>query len=524
MNHSYFAFLDFIFGNYLFSYEAIKYENYENVPLFFILNQLSRVIPMWILQYLCIIGIFIIGYFSISHLLSKIFTKKGILFWSFVILFLFSPFVYARFFIWQIWVMLAYMILPWVIAIGQRLYDATSFSRRDILEVVWLSVWIGMVNVRFFPMVLIFFVSLFVIRFMRNPKIWKITLRDGLLYAWISIIFSSYWIVPLIYSDTVSIFSQQDLAIFSSHASWWRVLMDTLSMNGTWSDSMTNLYSPFQSFGFTWIIIWVLLFSLSLFGFLRYPSGYKYLILWFALFSWIFSTGTSVPLISDINIFLYQYIPFFNGYREPQKWISWIVLFYIFFGAYGMKAYIDSKSFWGSILWDFLREGIRYSVFGFSILLILTVVTAFLQARPMIQYPETWYSARVFTDAHIDKDEKVLVFPWHWYMGCDFTRGRTVQNPAWAFFGPQFVYGDNIEIANIYTYSKKPLSQIIDTYLPYWKTGEKLEQMTSELKNQGIEKIILLKWCADAKVYGFLDTKLSPSIYENANIEIYTLQ
>lgn len=61
-----------------------------------------------------------------------------------------------------------------------------------------------------------------------------------------------------------------------------------------------------------------------------------------------------------------------------------------------------------------------------------------------IQYPADWYEIQEYHAAVLDSD-RTIVFPWHWYLGCDFSDRRIMQNPAKTFFGPEIVYGDNME-------------------------------------------------------------------------------
>jgi hypothetical protein len=61
-----------------------------------------------------------------------------------------------------------------------------------------------------------------------------------------------------------------------------------------------------------------------------------------------------------------------------------------------------------------------------------------------IQYPADWYEIKEYYAAVLDSD-RTIVFPWHWYLGCDFSDRRIMQNPAKIFFGSEIIYGDNME-------------------------------------------------------------------------------
>jgi hypothetical protein len=66
------------------------------------------------------------------------------------------------------------------------------------------------------------------------------------------------------------------------------------------------------------------------------------------------------------------------------------------------------------------------------------------QQQWTIQYPADWYQAKQ-QHGDILTSPSTIVFPWHWYMGCDFSDRRIIQNPAKTFFGPEIIYGDNME-------------------------------------------------------------------------------
>jgi len=61
-----------------------------------------------------------------------------------------------------------------------------------------------------------------------------------------------------------------------------------------------------------------------------------------------------------------------------------------------------------------------------------------------IQYPADRYQAKSLYPDILNSDN-TIVLPWHWYLGCIFNDRRIIQNPAKTFFGPEIVYGDNME-------------------------------------------------------------------------------
>lgn len=62
--------------------------------------------------------------------------------------------------------------------------------------------------------------------------------------------------------------------------------------------------------------------------------------------------------------------------------------------------------------------------------------------------------------------KKILILPWHSYIGCDWTEGRVIANPLPQFFLPlKTVSADNIEMRGLYTNSVNPESRVIEQFL-----------------------------------------------------------
>lgn len=53
---------------------------------------------------------------------------------------------------------------------------------------------------------------------------------------------------------------------------------------------------------------------------------YAYLTVILAVISLIFAIGIASPLTSGLALWMAQYIPMWQGYREPQKWIGLLMI------------------------------------------------------------------------------------------------------------------------------------------------------------------------------------------------------
>ncbi|HUC20364.1 MAG TPA: hypothetical protein VMR98_02635, partial [Candidatus Polarisedimenticolaceae bacterium] len=141
--------------------------------------------------------------------------------------------------------------------------------------------------------------------------------------------------------------------------------------------------------------------------------------------------------VAPLNHWLAAHVPFFEGYREPQKFVALTALAYAYLGG----------RFVG---WMQGRVWVpRFAVVPLVLLPLLTASTILWggggQLKP-VNYPADWYAAnRYLNERHAQKS---LFLPWHQYMIYGFTNGRIIANPAPQFFDTPVVAGDNPELAD----------------------------------------------------------------------------
>jgi len=133
-------------------------------------------------------------------------------------------------------------------------------------------------------------------------------------------------------------------------------------------------------------------------------------------------------------------------------------------------------------------------------------------------YPQSWFKANEILNQ--DKEDfKVLFFPWHQYMPFSFIENKVVANPAPQFFDKETIAGDNIEIGEIYTQSKRPISQIVEDIVLRRIQG--IENFDEMLVPFNIKYIILAKE-ADWLEYKFLDMQSDLElIFDLKHLRIY---
>ena len=133
-------------------------------------------------------------------------------------------------------------------------------------------------------------------------------------------------------------------------------------------------------------------------------------------------------------------------------------------------------------------------------------------------YPQSWLEANEILNQDRD-DFKVLFLPWHLYMPFSFAENKVIANPAPRFFDKETIAGDNIEVGNIYTHSKRPISQLVENVV--LKKTQGIEDLGERLAPFNIKYIILTKE-ADWQKYDFLNEQKDLKIvYDLAELKIY---
>lgn len=239
------------------------------------------------------------------------------------------------------------------------------------------------------------------------------------------------------------------------------------------------------------------------------------IILWvisFILALW----NSNNNIFANISNFLYDYFPFYKWFREPQKWVMFLVIIYAYFWAYWIKYIYElmekykintfSKKL---ILWFLILTPIFYTpktLFWFTWQISIQNYPIQWQEIRNITYNNTSLNCKYLENKLSTKCYDTLVFPRHNYIWIQW-----IWKITWwwvvQYFWDNVLFWDNIEIRNIYSSSTRVESKIIEKYIwPNWlfRTAilkqEDLKNFINDLKWLGIKNIILLKE-ADYKNY-----------------------
>jgi len=242
-----------------------------------------------------------------------------------------------------------------------------------------------------------------------------------------------------------------------------------------------------------------------------------------AIVSVVLAVGVAHPFTKPVFMFLYNRLPFFKGYREPQKFVALLVLAYAFLGALGLDGLIamirNSKSIYNEFLRKVGKSGVVVLACALPLIYTYPIFWGFSGQLHSVDYPRSWYKANDILNSESRESGKVLFLPWHMYMEFDFARNPgPIYNPAQLFFDRAVIQGDNMEVYGIHSDSTNSISKRIEHLL---MQGKRLENLGDRLVPLNIGYVMLSK-NADYWNYGFLykqkDLKV---IYDTSEIVLF---
>lgn len=429
-----------------------------------------------------------------------------------MIFFMTNPFSYER-------MMTQPLIYLWVIALGYGLYFhifrekyiAAGFSYAFALAI--------------FPhasyMILFIMILFFVIFSKRTTKLRLLQLLLPI------ILLNLNWIVvTLIYNpmftESISQFTMSNLEAFATQAiAPLDVFLTNLLLYGFWGEQFDNHFAHVSLMSPYWYMAGfaiLLIVSFGAYVLTQMGKTREFLFLFFfAVLSLMLSVGSSSALTDAIREGLTKIFPYWDGYREPQKWTGMILivewLFLIAALAYIFKHVLKSTlTVWALTL-------------VFALLLYIWSPGVYAGYRNQMRtsvVPADYFRAREVLRNEYDV-KKVLLLPWHTYIGCGWISRPSVANPSVAFFREfPLVVSERIDVGSILEKN--------DFRLPESGNVEKfLENYDVELlKRSGISHIILMKYCYGSdEAIEYLDIlaelgEVNP-IYVNDTIDIYII-
>lgn len=470
-------------------------------PLFLLLQLVSKIAPMWLIQKIILFLIF----FAAALGAHRLFPIKGAGRYFAGMLYAVNPFTYIRFITGQWMILAAYAVVPFAIKSFIDLLKEGGI--RNTVKVALLATLTAALSTHILFMLFLAFLIIFLARIVKErhePVSLIKTVKAVALSGGMFLMLNLYWL-NLFFTEgraIVSQLSEIDLYVFAPIAtSPLNVAFSVASMHGFWRGGYiyTQDILPF------WWVIYVLILFLATYGFIvSYSAGRQR---WVtiplavsAIVGFILALGMSSGMTRPLFSWLSNNVPFFIAFRDSQIFIALLCLGYAYLGGFSVNELAQK-----------LRKQIRRPIrIGVGVILIIVLLTPFLYSLPIFglwgqvratDYPEEWYEVNNYLNQD-ETDFNVLFLPWHLYMDYDWLPNKDIRlgDPAGKFFDKPVIRGDNVEIAGIYSASTNPISRYVEFLLA---RGEEIDNLGELLAPLNVKYVILAQE-ADYESYSFL--------------------
>ncbi len=444
------------------------------------------------------------------YLAHRVTSTKGFIAYFVGLFAIFNPFVYDRFLDGQYFVIFGTACFLWT-----TICLLKYLQHPEAKTAIAVGILSGL-TIAFSPHALFFIITLLLAFFPAYfPDHRALQLIKGLtIIISILILLNINWITgQLFLNGEKGVFipvaiNKDHFLSFASNPGANNIYFNILSLRGYWGEGESR-FLPASFFikheGGLFLLIFLIVIIGIFYGIQNQKTRKNTLIISIiAIVAYVLSMGIASPHLGFITQRMYDYIPFYKGLREPQKWSGILLTCYLYFSAIGLKNCLE---------WRFIRTArVFWGIFFIFLPILYTssMLFGFMGQLKTIDYPADWYRLREefltegkrSNDSCISKKENVtqkcydvLALPWHQYMGYSFV-GKVISNPLEGFFhSVRVIQGDNIEIGNIYTQSIRPASKIIEKYIGPGvdRQGIERQNFLNDLTNLGIRYILVAK-------------------------------
>ena len=413
-----------------------------NIPLLhIILGTLNFILPFSIIQKILLFLIFFLSGISMYKLVN---TKKRLPKYFAGLFYMINPFVYVRFMAGHWNLLLGYAILPFVIKSIMNFLEKPS--KKQLIKTCLIITLIGIISIHMLGLSLFVFLIFFIFKFKKS------LVKPILFLSLFFILLNSFWIIPLLTSQDNTLIQEigdKDISVFATETNPINSMFNTASLYGFWRERAYALPKNIIP-----LPIYVLLFGVILYltiqGYIYSKDNYKGPLLTVTILAFILAVGITYPLFKPVFLFLFNKLIFMKIFREPQKFVILIALFYAYFSAKGIEY--------------FLKNSERQVKTALILVLFLpliytpTMFGSFWGQLHTIDYPKDWYEVNNLLNQ--DKEDfNVLFLPWHGYLDFRFipNQDKRIANPSKAFFDKPIIKSDDIELGALKEHTTDPV-------------------------------------------------------------------
>lgn len=498
LGRGYILTLDMVFAPNLPLPEAVTSSYLLHAGLY----ALNVIIPSDIVQKLLLFAILVLSGLGMHRLISFFQTVGTPVVTSWLaaytsgLLYMINPFTYSRFMAGQYSVLLGYAFLPFFVLAFLRFLRQPSFKTSLILT-AWI---LGISIVSIHTLGLVFVIgAIAVTQAIWRHRIDRARLKQlGLYIMAIAVAFvlaSSYWLLPFLQgrgptASSIATFQTSDQSAFMTEGSGiLGQVMHVIRLQGFWGEG-EGLYLLPQDRFVLWPIVTIIVWILVVIGvrtLWRYNREICLLLLSSIAIATVLAIGIGTTWLSE-------YVPFFAGYREPQKFVAIIALGFAVFVGFALSNITQKTT----------KMTGRIIAGGLSAMVIVGFTPVMFggfdgQLVPR-HYPADWYTMNELLNRD-DDTFQVLFLPWHLYMRYQFA-GRVIAHPGSGFFDKPIISSDNPELQGTKPAVGNAQKELLtNRILPQ---APKSNKLGTQLRRLDVKYIILAK-DADYALYDYLN-------------------
>jgi hypothetical protein len=333
---------------------------------------------------------------------------------------------------------------------------------------------------------------------------------------------NALWLAPLLLhrSDTaraVDSFSADQLTAFATTGGPVGVPLNVLALQGFWGDAR-GVVAPASNTGPWFWLAFLLVAVLVGAGFVaavRHRHRLALALAATAAVAWVLAMGIAWPPVAGLTRWLTAHLPFYRGYREPEKWVAVMALAYAYLAAVGLQAV-------AARLQGFWRVGIHVAAALLPVVWVPLMLWGAAGQLRAVDYPASWYDLnRQLNALPPSSHPDTLILPWHQYIFLDFAN-RTAANPASAFFDRPVIISNDPELLGVPPDSVPSLVDSVQNDVINRRFFE--HNAGTTLSGLGVHYIVLLK-VSDWSDYGWLRAQSDLNLVaENPDWQLFRTQ
>lgn len=513
--------LDMAFGPHV----DFVWSVFEVTPIWYVLSLFTFVFGGWITQKILLIVVFFLLFYLPLRFFKKIFNIENTGGAEYVasLIFAINPFVYERFLAGQWAVLLGYaLLMPFATFLIEFCKD---WSYKNGLKLLGLIILIGVISLH----ILIISLVVTAVACLVNLISQKFSVgffKKIILLGLAVLLCSSYWLVPVALSNTtpLSTFNPEHWEVFRTAGSGsFGTLGNVVSLHGFWGEHEQWISGFILPKDNDWVfgVALVFFFSLIIIGIY---SGLKdrqlrnevFFVVGFMSIAVIFSCGIGGGIFRNFNMWIFEHISFWGGFRDSEKWSVVIALSYALLTGLGAKMTLG------------LFQKPEYKRIVFYVLLVIPlfytpmILFGFSGQLKAVQYPNSWGEVNNFLKQ--DENCRALFLPWHQYYSPKFNNNTLTANLSGNYFDCDIVSGKNMELETVGSQAGNG-EEYYAIEAKITDNIAKSDATVDFLKQKGIKYIIFTKDLVgeDPYKYPFLDLKYMREVMHSDDVNLYSI-